>query len=100
MWGASGAYLVVYDVAAGQVTRVVDTGSDWAEVSVSGREFVWGNSAGNADPMMYYLSEGGEPVSLWGLQGLSAPLINGETLVVPAESTDGAIVWEFLRWLR
>ncbi len=99
VWDGSTAWLVVYDVATGQVVRVVDTGSDWAEVSLSGRSFVWGNSAGGSDPMMYFMDAAGDPIALWGVQGLSAPLINGEHLAVPMEGEDGAITWTFLRWL-
>lgn len=92
-----GAWLVVYDLAADRVSDVIDTGSDWAEVSVSGREFIWGNGSGSGNPMMYRMDAEGRLRSLWGVQGLSAPLTNRSIAAVPIES-DGGIVWRFLRW--
>lgn len=93
------AWLIIYDIAAGEITQVVDTGSDWAEASVSGSSFVWGNNSGSGDPTMYRMEAGESPVALWGVQGLSAPLISGDVLAVPTELDNGAIVWTFLRWL-
>ena len=94
------AWLIVYDIAAETILEVVETGSDWAEASVSGSSFVWGNNSGSGDPTMYRMEAGGTPTALWALRGLSVPLINGDILAVPAESDNGSIIWTFLRWLK
>lgn len=89
-------WLLVWDRGSGALVAAVENPSATAEVNVSGREFVWGNGSAPSDPMMYHWDEKSGPTPIWGLQGLSAPLIFGSTLALPAEEADGYIAWRFL----
>lgn len=93
------AWILVWDVRSGEPAEAIETGSTWAEVSVSGAAFVWGNASAASDATMFHKDEDGVK-KLWATQGLSAPLLFEGTLAVPEETADGGITWRFLRWKR
>lgn len=93
----AGAWLLVWDLETSSMVAAINTDSDLAFPSVSGRSVVWGNGSGNGDPSMYRW-EVGEPIQWFGqLQGLSLPVSSDNTVVFP-EVAGETIEWKFAQF--
>lgn len=92
------AWILMGDATTLALEAAIRSTSDWVTMDAYGDTVVWGNGTANSDPAMYLWRNGDEAAQLLGsAQGMSVPRIGSTLVAVPQISSEGGVIWQFLR---